>query len=116
MATIGNNEDKEVALIRDSFFSSKGEREFNIKLHFDDQFQNMRKEIDWACNNDPEKYFALASSTISSVELGQVSEENMVGAEALINYCLGKIVDIHPEQTQEITEDAYIPKDDDFCQ
>jgi len=53
------------------------------------------------CNGDPTKYFDIAKRYMNDVEAGVYPDEQMVLVEKIINYCLGKIEDIHPEQTQE---------------
>ena len=114
MATIGNNDDKEMAFVRDTFFESDGERE--VLTQINREGFSYQEEIDFACNKDASKYYNLASQLIQSVELGGYAEKDMPSVERTIAYCLSKIEDLHPEQTQEITEDAFIPKDEDLCQ
>ena len=113
MATIGNNDDKEMAFVRDTFFESDGEKEVLAKLN--QEGFPYQEEIDFACNNDAEKYYELACKIIQGVEFGGFPEKDMPSVERTIAYCLGKIEDLH-QQTQEITEDAFIPKDEDLCQ
>ena len=116
MATIGNNDSQEIAHVRDCFFDSMEERRFNRAINFSLKGYPMKNEIDFYCDNNASQYYKLALSIINDVENGNVSDEHMLGAETLINYCLGKIDDFHLEQTQEITKDAFISQDDELSQ
>ena len=101
MATIGNNIQKEMAFVRDCFFDSKEEQKINEKITSDPSKNPMKNIIDIACKGDAQKYFEIAQNYINDVEEGKYPDEQMVLVEKIINYCLGKIEDIHPEQTQE---------------
>lgn len=110
MATVGNNSNKDMAFLRDVFFESKGEREYNKELELDPTKNPMKNDIDFWCGGETGNgYYRLAASLIQQVESNpNIPEAQMIGIERTINYCLGKIEDVHPEQVHEY----YAPDDE----
>ncbi len=100
MATVGNNMDGKKSHVRDSFFSSKGEKEYFEKLMQDPKERSIHAK---ALRMNADTLYKKAMDLINRVEAGEFNEEQMAKVEYMISHYLAGIDDLHKELILELT-------------
>lgn len=99
MISEGNNMNKKIAHLRDSFFDSD-EKKFFEEFLKDPKEKNIHEKLK---KEDAEKLAKMAAHFINRVEKGDFNEEEMVEIEKIIAHCLGAIEDVQLERFLELT-------------
>ena len=99
MSSEGNNMDKKIAQLRDSFFETD-EKEFFETLLKDPKEKEIHNKLK---TQDAVKLAKIAAKYIKKVENCEFNDEEMVEVEKIIAHCLGAIEDVELEKVLELT-------------
>ncbi len=101
MGTMGNNEDGNKSLVRDSFFT-EGEKEYFEELMKKPEEKKIHNAL---TKENVQDLFDMAMELINRVEAGEFDEKQMEKVERLIAHLLAAIEDLQRVLELELTMD-----------